>query len=136
LLEADQQVGSWYKNEELFKRAGVWFMGNSLGSMFSGYLQSAIRAGLGGVAGRAAWRWLFLVQGIITLPICILGYLFWFFSDAEHALAVKRIYHVEQKGITWSTFKYTLKRPMWWIAVPCYMSVLPLPAVKEIKELI
>ena len=69
--------------------------------------------------------------GIITLPICILGYLFWpglpsspkrwFFTDEDHALAVKRIYHVEHEGITWKTFKYTLMRPMWWIAVPCYM---------------
>ena len=34
------RLGSWFKGEELFKRAGVWFMGNSLGSMFSGYLQA------------------------------------------------------------------------------------------------
>jgi ACS family pantothenate transporter-like MFS transporter len=30
---------------------------------------------------------------------------------------------VEKEGITWKTFKYTLKRPMWWICVTCYMSV-------------
>lgn len=39
-------------------------MGNSLGSMFSGYLQAAIYRNLDGVAGRAGWRWLFIVQGI------------------------------------------------------------------------
>lgn len=50
-------VGSWYKKEELFKRAGVWFMGNSLGSMFSGYLQAAAYTGLNGVHGLAGWRW-------------------------------------------------------------------------------
>ena len=55
-------VGSWYKNDELFKRAGTWFMGNACGSMFSGYLQAAIYRGLDGVAGRAGWRWLFLVR--------------------------------------------------------------------------
>ncbi|KAK1716069.1 major facilitator superfamily transporter [Colletotrichum acutatum] len=124
-------LGSWFKNEELFKRAGVWFMGNSLGSMFSGYLQAAAYRNLNGVFGRAGWRWLFIVQGIITLPISFLGFAFWpglptspkrwYFSAEEHALAVKRMPTVEQEGITWKTFKYTLSRPMWWICVPCYI---------------
>lgn len=71
------------------------------------------------------------LEGIITLPITILGYTFWpglpsspkrwYFTEEEHALAVKRIPHVEDEGITWKTFKYTISRPMWWIAVPCYM---------------
>jgi ACS family pantothenate transporter-like MFS transporter len=39
-------------------------MGNSLGSMFSGYLQAAAYSNLDGVYGRAGWRWLFIVQGI------------------------------------------------------------------------
>jgi hypothetical protein len=39
-------------------------MGNSLGSMFSGYLQAAAYRNLDGVYGRAGWRWLFIVQGI------------------------------------------------------------------------
>ncbi|KEY73927.1 hypothetical protein S7711_07769 [Stachybotrys chartarum IBT 7711] len=124
-------LGSWFKNEELFKRAGVWFMGNSVGSMFSGYLQAAIYRSLNGVGGRAGWQWLFLVQGIITLPISFLGYVYWpglpsspkrwYFTVEEHALARKRIVTVEQEGITWKTFKFTLSRPMWWICVPCYI---------------
>lgn len=39
-------------------------MGNSLGSIFSGYLQAAAYRNLDGVYGRAGWRWLFIVQGI------------------------------------------------------------------------
>lgn len=106
-------------------------MGNSLGSMFSGYLQAAAYRNLNGVYGRAGWRWLFIVQGIITLPISFVGFAFWpglpispkrwYFSSEEHALAVKRMPTVEKEGITWKTFKYTLGRPMWWICVPCYM---------------
>ena len=52
-------------------------MGNSLGSMFSGYLQAAAYRNLDGVYGRAGWRWLFIVQGIITLPVSFLGYVYW-----------------------------------------------------------
>ncbi|KAG9254087.1 pantothenate transporter liz1 [Emericellopsis atlantica] len=127
-------LGSWFKNEELFKRAGVWFMGNSVGSMFSGYLQAAIYRSLNGVGGRAGWRWLFLVQGCITLPITILGFGFWpglptspkrwYLKEEDHALAFRRIPTVEKEGITWKTFKYSLKRPMWWICVPCYVMLV------------
>jgi ACS family pantothenate transporter-like MFS transporter len=28
---------------------------------------------------------------------------------------------IEKEGITWKTYKYTLKRPMWWICVTTYM---------------
>ena len=131
VLTNGSQVGSWYRNEELFKRAGVWFMGNSLGSMFSGYLQAAAYRNLDGVFGRAGWRWLFIVQGIITLPLAFLGFAVWpglpsspkrwYFTEKEHNLALRRMPTVEQEGITWKTFKYTLRRPMWWICVPCYM---------------
>ncbi|KAG9500689.1 hypothetical protein J7337_006368 [Fusarium musae] len=133
LIRADAVgvVGSWFKNEELFKRAGVWFMGNSLGSMFSGYLQAAAYRNLNGVFGRAGWRWLFIVQGIITLPLAFLGFVVWpglptsprrwYMTEKEHALALKRIPTVEKEGITWKTFKYTLSRPMWWICVSCYI---------------
>lgn len=55
-------VGSWYKHEELFKRAGVWFMGNSLGSMFSGYFAAAINKNLNGAMGMAGWRWIFIIR--------------------------------------------------------------------------
>jgi hypothetical protein len=37
-------------------------MGNSLGSMFSGYFQAAAYRGLNGVLGRAGWRWLFIIR--------------------------------------------------------------------------
>lgn len=61
-MYSPRAVGSWYKNDEVFKRAGVWFMGNSLGSMFSGYLQAAAYKNLNGVLGRAGWRWLFVIR--------------------------------------------------------------------------
>ncbi|EHA51141.1 pantothenate transporter liz [Pyricularia oryzae 70-15] len=127
-------LGSWYKNDEVFKRAGVWFMGNSLGSMFSGYLQAAAYKNLNGVMGRAGWRWLFIIHGVITLPISFLGYAVWpglpiskrrwWMTEEEHALALKRIPVVEKEGITWKTFKYTLSRPMWWICVPTYVCLV------------
>lgn len=103
----------------------------TVGSMFSGYLQAAIYQNLNGVGGRAGWQWLFIVQGIITLPVAFIGFVTWpglpaspkrwFFTEDEYQRASTRIRVVEKEGITWSTFKYTLGRPMWWICVPCYV---------------
>lgn len=45
-------------------------MGNSLGSMFSGYLQAAAYKNLDGVYGRAGWRWLFLIRECCPLTTC------------------------------------------------------------------
>lgn len=47
--------------------------------MFSGYLQAGAYSGLDGVYGRQGWQWLFIVCGIISLPIAFLG--FWFIPD-------------------------------------------------------
>ena len=41
-------LGAWYSGSELFKRAGTWFICNSLGSMVSGYLQAAAYKNLNG----------------------------------------------------------------------------------------
>jgi hypothetical protein len=44
--------------------AGCWFMGNSLGSMFSGYLQAAAYKNLSGVFGLKGYQWLFIIDGV------------------------------------------------------------------------
>lgn len=42
---------SWYRSDEMFKRAGVWYVSSNVGSMFSEYLQAAAHKNLNGVAG-------------------------------------------------------------------------------------
>lgn len=44
--------------------------------MFSGYLQAGAYKGLNGVLGHSGWQWLFIICGIISLPIGVLGYFF------------------------------------------------------------
>jgi sugar phosphate permease len=44
--------------------------------MFSGYLQAGAYSGLDGKLGRQGWQWLFIVCGVISLPIAFLGYFF------------------------------------------------------------
>ncbi|KAL2836852.1 major facilitator superfamily domain-containing protein [Aspergillus pseudodeflectus] len=68
-------LGGWYTKRELAKRACIFFGSAFVGSMFSGYLQAALHSGMNGVAGLSGWRWLFIFDGVITLPMAVWGYL-------------------------------------------------------------
>ncbi|PSR71254.1 hypothetical protein PHLCEN_2v12908 [Hermanssonia centrifuga] len=68
-------IGSWYKGEELAKRACIFHTASAIGPMFSGFLQTGAYNGLNGVHGLAGWRWLFIIDGIITIPIALLGFM-------------------------------------------------------------
>ncbi|KAK8071371.1 MFS general substrate transporter [Apiospora hydei] len=59
---------------ELGKRACIFFASAFIGSMFSGYLQAALYSGMNGVGGLSGWRWLFIFDGIITLPMALWAY--------------------------------------------------------------
>ncbi|KAH6659431.1 major facilitator superfamily transporter [Truncatella angustata] len=67
-------LGSWYKPSELGKRACIFHASSAAASMFSGYLQAGVYKGLNGVNGLPGWKWLFIMDGIVSLPICIAGY--------------------------------------------------------------
>ncbi|KAH4125838.1 hypothetical protein HBH47_055790 [Parastagonospora nodorum] len=69
-------VGSWYTKEERGKRVGLFYCTAALAGMFSGYLQAGAYSGLNGVYGKEGWQWLFIVCGIISLPIAFLGFAF------------------------------------------------------------
>ncbi|ODN83497.1 hypothetical protein L202_01631 [Cryptococcus amylolentus CBS 6039] len=126
-------LGSWYRKEELFKRAGVWFTGNALGSACGGYIQAAAYKNLEGVGGMRGWRWLFVINGIVTLPVAAIGFaLFpglvnsprrWWCTEEEYELARTRLSkdHGADQGVTWQTIKDVLRKPMIWICVPSYI---------------
>ncbi|KAJ5897029.1 uncharacterized protein N7473_006428 [Penicillium subrubescens] len=69
-------LGSWYTPREIGKRSMIFWLAGSIGQLFSGFLQAAAYTNLDGVQGRAGWRWLFIIDGIITLPLAVAGYLF------------------------------------------------------------
>ncbi|KAK9422783.1 putative Major facilitator superfamily transporter [Seiridium unicorne] len=67
-------LGSWYKPNELGKRACIFHASSAAASMFSGYLQAGVYSGLNGVGGLPGWKWLFIMDGIISTPICLAGF--------------------------------------------------------------
>ncbi|CBF69587.1 hypothetical protein AN6381.2 [Aspergillus nidulans FGSC A4] len=68
-------LGSWYSGSDLFNRAGTWFICNPLSQIISGYLQAAAYTNLSGVGGMPGWRWLFIIDGIFTIPVALIGFL-------------------------------------------------------------
>ncbi|KAF5721331.1 tartrate transporter [Fusarium globosum] len=102
-------LGSWYTPREIGKRAMLFWLAGSVGSMFSGFLQGAAYTNLNGVHGRAGWRWLFIIDGLITIPLAIAGYFFfpnlpqdgkrtWWTTEEEHILSVKRMQAIGRAG--------------------------------------
>ncbi|KAL4787133.1 major facilitator superfamily domain-containing protein [Aspergillus varians] len=63
--------GAWYKKDEMARRMAIINMTTAIGPMFSSYLQSAAYDGLNGVHGRAGWRWLFIIDGVISLGVIL-----------------------------------------------------------------
>ncbi|KAF4466325.1 pantothenate transporter [Fusarium albosuccineum] len=94
-------IGSWYKPKEVARRIALFFIASPGGTMFAGYLQAAAYKNLNGVHGLAGWRWLFIIDGIITIGIAFIGYVVFpdvparkkplALTQEEHALARKRL---------------------------------------------
>lgn len=75
-------IGSWMRKGEIARRVALFYAAAPLGTMFAGYLQTAAYRGLRGVGGLSGWRWLFIVDAIITIPISLLG--FFVFPDVPN----------------------------------------------------
>jgi ACS family pantothenate transporter-like MFS transporter len=66
-------IGSWYRREELAKRSCIFHTSAAIATMFSGYLMTGVHR-LDGNGGLRGWQWLFVVDGIISVPIALLGF--------------------------------------------------------------
>ncbi|PSN70254.1 MFS general substrate transporter [Corynespora cassiicola Philippines] len=75
-------IGSWYRKSELARRSGLFVMSGVLGQMFSGYLQAALFTGMHGKGEMSAWRWLFIFDFILAIPIVVYGLIC--FPDTPH----------------------------------------------------
>ncbi|EXJ90309.1 hypothetical protein A1O1_03408 [Capronia coronata CBS 617.96] len=94
-------LGSWYKDEELGKRTGIFTSSGLAGTFFSGLLQGSIYDSLNGKTGLAGWRWMFVIDFLITIPIGVFVYIFFpdtpettkafYLTQDEKKLAVTRL---------------------------------------------
>ncbi|KAK3385038.1 major facilitator superfamily domain-containing protein [Podospora didyma] len=66
-------LSTWYTRYELGKRNSVFYMVGCVASAFAGILAYGIMQ-LNGKAGLSGWRWIFVVEGLITCVIGCAGY--------------------------------------------------------------
>ncbi|KAI0693818.1 MFS general substrate transporter [Cytidiella melzeri] len=123
-------LGAWYKTGELGKRSGIFTSSGLAGTLFSGVLQAAVYQHLNGHAGRSGWRWLFIIDGIITLPIALYGFLIFpdvptttkafYLTKEERLLSYERLEErdsrkdVSHSRPTLNLFKRVLSRWRWY----------------------
>ncbi|QSZ36684.1 hypothetical protein DSL72_006565 [Monilinia vaccinii-corymbosi] len=92
-------LSCWYTRKELGLRTAYLYSGSLISGAFSGLIAAGITGGMDGVRGLLAWRWLFIIEGSVTVFIAAMGYLIipnfprtttWL-SEQERGLAVWRL---------------------------------------------
>ena len=110
----------WYTPMELAKRMGFYHSCQAMGGMMSSAMAAAIMKTLDGRDGLAGWRWLFVINGIITVIWGFLGFVMlpdypnrpnpralWF-RKVEAELSMERLARhnrAEPKKVSWSGIK-------------------------------
>lgn len=64
-------LSKWYTRKELTTRNAILFCGNLISNAFSSLVAAGVLSNMQGVLGHSAWRWLFWIEGSITMTIAI-----------------------------------------------------------------
>ncbi|KAJ4245466.1 hypothetical protein NW762_013975 [Fusarium torreyae] len=68
-------ISKWYLPNETQTRIAVFYTASALAGAFSGMLAAGI-AQMDGIGGLEGWRWIFLLEGIVTVLLGVVTY-FW-----------------------------------------------------------
>ncbi|KAF4995272.1 hypothetical protein FGRMN_5237 [Fusarium graminum] len=128
-------MGSWYKSNEIAKRTATFTVAGQVGKMFAGAMMAAIHESMDGRAGLEGWQWVFLIDGIITLPVAVFGFFFFpdvpeytdapYLDEKERQLALDRLPPKKEDGHSiqaWSLIKRVMGHPLLYVC--CIFSIL------------
>lgn len=118
-------LGSWYTERELGKRSGIFTASGLAGTLIGGFIQTGIHSSMDGHGGLSGWRWLFIIDGIITLPVALYGVLCFpdtpattaafYLTDRDRELAKSRMPEVSQRSpISWGFVRKVMSSWYWW----------------------
>ena len=124
-------LSSWYKKDELPSRIAIFYTGYTLASAFGGLIAAGIVNGMEGAGGYGSWRWIFIIEGALTVVVGFLGYVLLpnypsntpFLSEVESTLAQYRLAREndsQEDRVTESVFvglKQALVDPKTWLLV-------------------
>ncbi|GAW15115.1 hypothetical protein ANO14919_045240 [Xylariales sp. No.14919] len=66
-------MSSWYTRGEMAYRIAWFYSGSSLANAFGGLIGAGVLSNLSGAHGISGWRWLFIIEGTITIGTAILA---------------------------------------------------------------
>jgi MFS family permease len=92
-------ISFWYKREEAQTRFTVYFSSVILSSAFGGLLATGI-ANMDGISGRSNWRWVFILEGILTCLVAVAAYFYIsdFPSEAKWLTETERQFVLARTG--------------------------------------
>ncbi|KAG2101764.1 major facilitator superfamily domain-containing protein [Suillus cothurnatus] len=127
-------ISKWYKRDEIGLRLTILSCGNIISSAFGALIASGILNDMNDKLGHAAWRWLFYIEGALTVFVAIVAVFVlpdfptntkWL-SDDERRLALKRMEEdvgvgdeteTEQGGRCHGLYLAVTDWKVWWIAL-------------------
>lgn len=129
-------LSAWYVRSELGFRTGLFYSGSMLSGAFSGLIAAGITDGMDGLGGLLAWRWVFILEGSVTVLVAAGAYYVlpdfpantkWL-SEEERAMACWRMEEDAAGEEDWNAedagkqplfdgFKLLLRDPKNWILV-------------------
>ncbi|KAI5856748.1 MFS general substrate transporter [Durotheca rogersii] len=138
----------WYKRRERQYRISLFFSVASLAGAFGGILAYGIGR-MGGVVWENGWRWIFILEGILTVLIAIAAYGFVhnypdtskFLTDDERRFIHQRLAAdsdaTHEERFTWDAVVEALKDPNCWLyglgfhtmSLPLYTLSLFMPTI-------
>ncbi|KAL1581892.1 hypothetical protein WHR41_09336 [Cladosporium halotolerans] len=68
-------LSTWYTRYEVGKRYAAFYLIGCVASAFGGILAFGLMQ-MEGVAGYGGWRWIFIIEGLLTVVIACLGYVY------------------------------------------------------------
>lgn len=100
----------WYCRHEIQLRQALFFSAASIAGAFSGLLAFAISK-MDGVGGLAGWRWIFILEGILTVLVAIVAFFViqdfpetaTFLTEEERAFVIQRLKYQGQAADDSST---------------------------------
>ncbi|KAI2627277.1 MFS general substrate transporter [Hypomontagnella submonticulosa] len=120
-------LANWYKREEIGLRISYLFIASAISSAFSGLIAYAILF-MDGAAGYPGWRWLYIIEGSVTVVIAFLCFFIiptsyttaYFLNEDDRAVMRKRAelteaYNGGQGHYTRTDFRLAIKDVKTWV---------------------
>lgn len=124
-------LAMFYTKQEIATRLSILYTANICGTAFAGLIAIGVFE-MSGLAGLSGWRWLFILQGILTFVVAVASAWVlpdeplntrWLTEDQRklaHARIANETVLLKANTSTWVGLKDALKDPRLWVLIPMY----------------